>query len=430
VGILFIVSYIISKKESKEEFLIAGRNRGSVQILFSKFATVIGAGFFITYTGFAYEYGFGIFAMLFGMFAGYLLFGLWAAPKIYKNSKKNKFYTMGDFVYNKTKNKFSLKITNSLSNLILFVWMIVGIIGGAKIINNFELISYPLAVILITSIVLIYIYLAGFKAVLITDFIQAIIILGLLFLITFDIIHSGNFLQIFSAHASSVDIGAAIGFFLFGLLSIFSYSFMFQLCYSAKDEIKLKRGIVLSIIPVLIVASFLLLIGIFMSSKTTQLDSGLIFVYAMKNFLSPQLLPLGIILFFAGIMSSIDTSVYAISSHLVLNKKIKIKNIIKLIRQKMILLMIVSALIALAFTDIVDVSIIAAGLSLVLSLPIIYLISNGQNYKKFVSSIIGGLIGLIFGIIVFGINPLIILPILLFSTLGLFYNFNIKFKFP
>jgi len=58
VFLLLIISYFISKKQDKEDFLISGRNRGSIQILFSKFATSIGAGFFITYTGFAYDFFF------------------------------------------------------------------------------------------------------------------------------------------------------------------------------------------------------------------------------------------------------------------------------------------------------------------------------------------------------------------------------------
>jgi len=378
IALLLIISYFISKKQDKEDFLISGRNRGSWQILFSKFAAAIGAGYFITYTGFAYEYGLGVFAMLFGMLAGYLLFGYWASPRIHANSKENKFYTMGDFVYNKTKSIFSLKLANVLSNLILFLWLLVGIIGGAKIISDFGLMSYSLAVLLTIGVILSYIYLAGFKAVIITDFIQAIIILGLLFLVTFSIISSGSLSEIFSAQTGGVDIGTAIGFFLFGLLAIFSYSNMFQLCYAAKTKRKLKHGIGLAIVPILIVGIFLLLIGMFMASKVSGLDSGLVFTEALKNFLPAYLLPLGIVLFFAGIMSSADTNVYAISSHLILNKKNKINNPITLVRITMILLMIVTTMIALIFTDIVDVSIIAGALSLTLSIPIIYLILNGK----------------------------------------------------
>ena len=44
VVILFIASYLISKKQNKEDFLIGGRERNSFQIFASKFAGAIGAG--------------------------------------------------------------------------------------------------------------------------------------------------------------------------------------------------------------------------------------------------------------------------------------------------------------------------------------------------------------------------------------------------
>jgi len=423
IALLIIISYFISKRQDEEDFLIGGRDRGGWQILFSKFAAYIGAGYFITYTGFAYEYGLGVFAMLFGVFVGYLLFGYWAAPRIHANSKKNKFYTIGDFVYSKTKNIFSLKLANILSNLILFLWLLVGVVGGAKIISDFGLMSYSTAVLLTVAVVLVYIYLAGFRAVIITDFVQGIIILGLLGLVTFSIVGSGDLSEIFSASSGSVDIVATIGFFLFGLLSIYSYSNMFQLCYSAKTKRKLMHGIGLAVIPILIVGFFLLLIGMFMATQVVGLDPGLVFTEALKNFLPVSLLPLGVVLFFAGIMSSADTSVYSISSHLVMNRKNKKTTPIKLIRSIMILLVVITTALALIFTDIVDMSIVAGGLSLTLSLPIIYLIFNGEkDPRRFVGSVVGGLIGLIGGIVVFGIEPIIALVILVGAVLGLFWK--------
>jgi len=285
--------------------------------------------------------------------------------------------------------------------------------------------SYSVAVLLTVFVVLAYIYLAGFKAVIITDFIQAIIILGLLFLVTFSVIASGSFSDILSAQTGEIDIGVAIGFFLFGLLAIFSYSNMFQLCYAAKTKKKLKHGIGMAIIPILIVGFFLLLIGMFMASKVSGLDSGLVFTEALKNFLPVSLLPLGIVLFFAGIMSSADTNVYAISSHLTMNRKNKTTIPITLIRITMILLMIFTTMIALIFTDIVDVSIIAGGLSLTLSFPIIYLLLNGKNSRRFIGSTIGGLIGLVVGIAIFGIEPVVALLVLAGAGLGLLWNFKL-----
>ncbi|MEA1929488.1 MAG: hypothetical protein U9M92_01170 [Patescibacteria group bacterium] len=92
--------------------------------------------------------------------------------------------------------------------------------------------------------------------------------------------------------------------------AIFSYSNMFQICYSADTKSKLKHGIGMAVIPVLIVGFFLLLIGMFMASQVQGLDSGLIFTEALKNFLPASFLPLGIVLFFAGIMRSMSLLFY------------------------------------------------------------------------------------------------------------------------
>ena len=132
IVILLGISYIVSKKQGKEDFLIAGRNRGSLQIFLSKFAAAIGAGFFITYAGFAYEYGLGVFTMLIGFFFGYLIYGYWAAPRIHGNSKEKRFYKIGDLVTDRLKNKLSGDISNFVGNLIMLAWLLVGIIGGAK----------------------------------------------------------------------------------------------------------------------------------------------------------------------------------------------------------------------------------------------------------------------------------------------------------
>jgi len=421
IALLLIISWWVSRRQSKEDFLISGRNRGGWQILASKFAAGIGAGYFITYTGFAYEYGWGVFAMLLGIVFGYLLFGYWASPRIHDKSKEKKFYTMGDFVYHKIKNKFSMHLTNVISSLILFAWLLVGIIGGAKIISDFGILSYEVAVLVTVFVVLAYILLAGFKAVIVTDIIQSIIILLLMFLVTFGILRSGNVSALFSVNTGNTDIGVALGFFLFGLFAIFSYSNMYQLCYAAENKRKLKHGIGLAIVPILIVAFLLLLIGLFMASNVPGLDSGLIFTEALRNFLPVSLLPLAIVLFFAGVMSSADTNIYAISSHYALSMKKSIAFPIKSIRISIIVLLVITTVISLIFTDIVDVSIIAGAISMTLSLPMIYLISGGKKVSRFISSIILSILGLMIGVSIFGLEPIVALFPVIGGVLGLLW---------
>jgi len=413
------ISYFVSRKQKQEDFLIAGRNRGAWHIMFSKFATAIGAGYFVTYTGFAYEYGLGVFAMVLGIIIGYLFFAYWAAPIIHSFSKENKFYKIGDFVNFKIHNKLSINLSNWIANMILFAWLLVGVVGGAKIINDFGILSYEVAVLVIVFVILAYVLLAGFKAVILTDVIQSFIILILLFLITFSLIGSASLNSLFSVDIEGIDIGTAISFFFFGVLSIFSYSSMYQLCYAGKTKRKIKHGIGLAVIPVALISFLLLLIGLFMALNSPGLDSGLVFTEALKNFLPASLLPFAIVLFFAGIMSSADTNIYAISSHYSIGKK---GDVIKNIRISTTFLILITFIVALLFRDIVDVSILAGGLSLILSLPMIYLIAGGRSIKKFIASTIMGLLAMIIAIIVLGIEPIAAIPVVIFSAVGLLWK--------
>jgi Na+/proline symporter len=420
ITLLFLISYIISKKQSKEDFLIGGRNRSGTQILFSKFASSIGAAWFITYTGFAYKYGMGVFALLVGTIIGYLLFAFWASPKIYSKSKEKKFYTIGDFVFDKTKNKTTLYLTNYLSKATILGWLIVGIIGGGKIIESFGFLPYNLSVILTSLVILVYLLMGGFKAVLITDVFQSLIIIFLLVIMTFSIVDFQN-IQSLTVGNPEIDFGIALGFLLFGTLSVFSFSDRYQLCYASKNKKSLSKGLGVAIIPIILTAFLLLFIGNFMALNSPGLDTGLVFTEAMKQYLPQSILNLGIILFFAGIMSSADTSIYAIASHFVLTQK---NHSLKKIKNTIIILVILITLIALKYSDIVDISIIAGGISLILSIPMIYILSGGKNHKKFIASNISGIFGFFIGLIILGISPLIAIPVLSSSSIPLFFKFK------
>ena len=305
---------------------------------------------------------------------------------------------------------------------ILFAWLMTGIIGGGKIVNDFGFLSYNIAVVLTAAVVLVYILLAGFRAVIATDIIQSFIIVILLVLITVGIVGSESLGDVISSRGIKLDIGVAIGFFLFGILSVFSYSDRYQLSYAAKNERKLKHGIGLAIIPIIFAGFMLLLVGNFMAAKIPGLDPGLIFTEALKNFLRPELLPLAVVLFFAGVMSSADTNVYSISSHYAMSAK---KWSIKTIRSAIVVLMIITALLAITFPDVVDVSIFAGAISLTLSFPMIYLLFGGRKSSKFIFSGFLSILGVIIGIAIVGLEPVAALFPVIGGILGLLLNFNI-----
>ena len=118
-------------------------------------------------------------------------------------------------------------------------------------------------------------------------------------------------------------------------------------------------------------------------------------------------------------MSSADTNIYAIASHIALHQK---KNPMRKIRNVTILLVAITAVLAIIYPDIVDVSIIAGGASLTLSFPMLYLLFGGKNVGRYIGSVIGGILGFLIGIGILGIEPSIALPVLLGGLVGLVYK--------
>ena len=422
VAALILISWVISRKEGDEGFLIANRDRKWWIIASSQFAGAIGVGYFVAYTGYAYEYGFGVYLILLGSVIGYSLFGLWAAARLYKDSREQAFYTQGDYVKFATKSEISKHTVNIVANIILFGWLLIGVVGGAKIISYFGLMSYEFALLATVLVVMSYILIAGFKAVLATDVFQSFIILILVALLVWVVTNSNgvNLGEILDAQTGKVDIATAIGFLIFGILSVFSLPNFYQLVYAGKDKKEVRRGITTSIIPIVFVATLLLMVGMYMFTISPGLDSGLVFLEALRLNLPSYLLPFGILLFFAGLMSSADTNIYSISSHYVLSRNSK--RPVHDIRTATVILCILSIIVGFFFRDLIDITIVVAALNIILSPAMIYLIAGGKNSYRFMGSIVGGIIGLILGLIFIGIEPVLILPILFGNLIGLIYN--------
>lgn len=418
--LLCVLGLLFYKQHDAEDFFIASRNRPGWQLLLSKFAGSVGATVFITYTSYAYEFGTDIYIILIGSIVGYTLFGYVAAPKIWEAAQKTTMYTQGDFVFHQLQHVGAKNLSNAFSMLTQFFFLMISVVGGAKIISHFELLSYSSAVLITGAIILIYLLLAGYKAVIITDVIQSIIILTLLAGLSYSILQEASLSPLFDIQTDSLSTGAFVGFIIYGMLSVFSYADRYQLCFAAKNKKSLQRGLTLAIIPILIVASFLLFLGLYLYHHNPNLDPNAAFISILDLFISPALLPFGLILFFAGIMSSADTNIFAIASHLHFWKPHRHHP--TQLRVLTAIIIILTSIAALFMDNIVDLTVIAAASSIILSVPMIYLICSKKNTDRFIGSVWGGFLGFMLGMFIRGIDPSLILIVALGGLFGLLYQ--------
>ncbi|UXP31269.1 hypothetical protein N6H18_13010 [Reichenbachiella agarivorans] len=428
--LIYLVTYILllvglsvylSKTSSPEDFLIGGRNRSGWTILFSKFAGAIGVSTLISYTGYAYQFGLGMFGMLIGAVVGYMLFALWAAPRIKRLSLQGQFYTQGDLPRYVTGSQRASHLTNGITIVIQFFWIVLSLAGGAKIISYFGLFSYEIALLITTSVVMIYVLFSGFKAVVITDVVQAIIILFFLSMLVYAMLDIQELDSLVSTSTDNkVTLGSIVGLVLYGGLSVFGLADRYQLCYAAKDEKSLKRGMGLAIVPVLLIAFLLLLLGLHVYTLDTTLDPDMVFVYATQNIMDVSWLPLLLVLFFAGLMSTADSSIFAVASHLIRQTSPEQK--VKHVRYATILTVVLAFLVALFWRSIVDITIVGAALRMTIAVAMIYAILGYKNSGRFMGSAVGGVLGLLIGLLAFGAQPTLAILVLIGSLMGLLYR--------
>ena len=422
VYIVFIIgiSYYLSRKNTDEDFLIAGRNRGSLQILFSKFAGSVGMAWFLVLTGYAYQFGFSSVAFLPGVVVSFLLFALWAAPRVHKYSREHSFYTQGDFVCHKTGSVRAKQITDSVSILMQLFGVLVTFIGGAKVFEYLGLFSYETGLIITAAVVLVYILASGFRAVIVTDIVQSIIILVFSTGLVAVLFNTTTFAAITNVTTGAIDTTTLLAFFVYGLFSVFGSSERYQLCFAARGKKELRRGLSWVLVPIATVTVFLLLIGIYMFGQNGNLDPDVVFLVFLDNILPRSLLPIGAILIFAGLMSSADTAIYTATSYVTFLKERL--NKVTFLRITSVIVVVLEIIVALIFRDIVGATIVAAGALLTTATAMLYIIAGGTSYRKFIASTFCGVSALIVGIVIFGVVPTIILFPMVGGVLGLLWK--------
>ena len=418
IFLLFSLTFWISRKNNNEGFLIAGRDRQALQISASKFATAIGVPWFITYTGYAYLFGFSVLAIVPGFLISYLLFAYWAVPRIYQFSAEKSFYTQGDFVRSKTKCLFDKQLIDFAGIFINLIWLLIAIIGGAKVISFLGILSYELALLLTSGVVLGYTLLSGYKAVVITDLVQAAVILGLFGGIIFFLIQTNSITEILAQDTGKIDAGTAVGLFIYGLFSLFAFPSRYQLTFSAKNKTAAQSGMALAVIPIIVMIFMLLIAGLYVYGISPNLDPDMVFIKLFFEYLPEAFVSIGALLFLVGLMSTADTEVYNIASYIAFFKN-KDGNKVQQIRYLIIGLIVSITIIAYFVRDIIGATILGAGITLIPSVAMIYIIAGGKSSRKFLALMIGGAVGLAVGIGLFGLSPTIAVFPIVFALLGL-----------
>ncbi len=174
------------------EYYVGNRSMTGFVLAMTTAATYVGASSFIGGPGAAYKFGLG-WVLLAMIQVPVVLFTLGVLGKKFAIlARKNNSLTINDILFERYKSH-SLMLLASLALLLsFFIMMAVQFIGVGRLLETTLNIDYKIAVLLFALTVGIYTFIGGFRAVVLTDSIQGIIMMIGTFLLLFAVIHAGG----------------------------------------------------------------------------------------------------------------------------------------------------------------------------------------------------------------------------------------------
>ncbi|MCF7901721.1 hypothetical protein K9L67_05870 [Candidatus Woesearchaeota archaeon] len=411
--VMLIVGYFAGrKKDSEEDFQIYGRKLSKLGFITSYVATFIGAGFFIVGSAYAYEFGTGVLWWAAGLLLGVFVFGFFSFW-LRNYSDKKDFYNLPDFI----RHKFGDGAAKAVAIISLFALvgdLTIQLVSGGKILDVLGIAPYNVAVLITVFVIAIYLLSSGFRAVIWTDFILAILIAILTFTLSY--ISVGT-LASTGIDFDYVPIGTILGFFIFGVFAPFSLTPYFQRIFASKDANTAKHSTWMS--GLILFALVILLVGIGYAAKFyfPNIDSDLAFVSLLSNF-GGLVLGIGALLIWMSLMSSADTYTFAgaqIATKDIFGRTINRANI----RWGIVIVLVFAVILSFLIPSLVQVSLLFAACSMILG-PITFFqwfMRFGQ--KTVVSATIIGVIVLIVYSIFVGIIPTLVAVTFIVSSLAI-----------
>ncbi|MCK5632702.1 hypothetical protein KAH94_03065, partial [bacterium] len=361
------VGYLSSRKESSEDFFIAGKGLGVFANVCSLTATKITASVILTFVALVYLFGISVLWAFVGIAIGYWLFLLFAI-RVKKEGDIHNYYTIGDyFKYRYGKN--AGRIVSIVIFITIFLNFIIQLIGGAKMLGVLIGFSFWASVLLCAGIILFYLYLGGFRAVVKTDvvqFISVILFLGILGIFLFS-----NF-EYIPSQWEIMKAGPVMIFslLLIGIIFPFSAPDLWQRALAAKNVESLKKSFVFASIIYVLFGVLLAFIAIIIKIKLPGADPETALIEGFRVLLPPGFFGLGLITLFAAIMSSADSFAF-ISAEMLLHNVFGIKKSVENLKFGLVAVVVFGVVGALFFKSIVDASYLLLGLFSVVSAVVI-----------------------------------------------------------
>ena len=373
--VILIVGALSGRKQEKEDFLISGRKLTSLQATTTIFSSRIGAAILLTYTALVFLYGMGALWYFVGSVVGLFVFYFFGL-KVKKLADKEKFYTMPDFFFF-LKGKTAGYLATIVTIVIMFGWVVLNFTAGGKLVSEYTSISYTWSVIIVGVIILTYLILGGFDAVVKTDIVQTFGIF-LLFVLMIYLLTQPDIPkpELHAADLFQIPTMKLVSFFLAGFFIPMASPELWQRVYAIKDKKTFRQSIIMSSVFYIIVGFILLLVGLVIKAELPNIDANTSLIVGFSSLLPTGLAGLSVVIIYSSVSSSADTYMFTASASLTQDffQKAgftKSENLRKTMRYSMVGLMVLGIGSALVMKDLVDTTFFFVSLTMSLGLLVL-----------------------------------------------------------
>lgn len=174
------------------EYLLGGRSIGGFVLAMTLVATLAGASSFIGGPGAAYNLGLGwVLLAMIQVPVAWLTLGV-LGKKFAIEARKHNALTLNDMLYARYKHRGVVIFASLALLLAFFGTMVVQFVGGARLLQTVTGLSYSQGLMIFTMTVGIYTTIGGFRAVVMTDTIQGLMMLIGTIALVVGVVHAGG----------------------------------------------------------------------------------------------------------------------------------------------------------------------------------------------------------------------------------------------
>lgn len=350
--VLLGITYWSSRRESSDDFLIASRELGWKEIGLSIFASLISSYNIVIGVTFAYLFGIYYVAIFLSLIVAFIFF-YYFFKKNHHLFKREQFITVVDYFHYRF-GSWVGKITALIFLAVLLFFIILQINVNTLVFTQILAIDKFTATALVATVVLFYVWIGGFKTVVKTDVFQGILMFVVVLLAFFT---GTEHISTETLQANLTDSSlfyAAISLIIIQFLVLVTQPELWQRMYAAKSLEDLKFGFMFSFFLAMILLIPIAIIGMNAGFGGLLENPGNAF-YDILSFAAPNwLLPILAVSLLAAFMSTLDSSLFALSTQLAKTKLFKAEekqDIKKYTRLWIPIILLVTSVASLFFAD-------------------------------------------------------------------------------